>query len=189
MKAGMISKEDLTNNSFKLACQFLNYPNKSTKTTTMFTAYYSKPHCIWCAMILSFALLTTSCAKTIQFQSSQVVPAARGSVKYKKDKNNNYLINIHLVNLAESNRLTPPRKVYVVWMETQDDRTKNIGQIISGSTFMSKKLKASFETSSVFKPRRIFISAEDEATTSYPNLPLILSTGNFWHYVQHPRIN
>lgn len=145
----------------------------------MSTAFHLKHHYITFAMMLAVMLLISSCAKTIQFQSSQLVPAARGSVKYKKDKNKNYLINIHLVNLAESNRLTPPRKVYVVWMETQDDRTKNIGQIISGSQFMSKKLKASFETSSAFKPRRIFISAEDEATTPYPNIPIILSTGSF----------
>jgi hypothetical protein len=49
-------------------------------------------------------------------------------------------------------------------METVDDRIKNIGQIISDSKFMTQKLKASFETVSAFKPRKIFISAEDEAT-------------------------
>ncbi|MFZ4058354.1 MAG: hypothetical protein ACOYKE_09450 [Ferruginibacter sp.] len=89
------------------------------------------------------------------------------------------MINIELINLAESERLSPPKKVYVVWMETIDDSTKNIGQIISGSKFMTQKLKASFETVSAFKPRRIFISAEDEATAQYPGTPIVISTNNF----------
>lgn len=129
------------------------------------------------AFIIS--IFISSCGKTIKFQSSSVVPAARGSVKYKKDKNNNYLVQVNLINLAEPDRLTPPRAVYVVWMETEDDRTKNIGQIKSGSKFMSKKLKAAFETSTAFKPRRIFLSAEEEPTAAYPAFPIVISTGNF----------
>jgi hypothetical protein len=70
----------------------------------------------------------SSCARKINFQSSSVVPAARGDVKVKKDNNNNYNIQISLSDLAEPKRLQPSRSTYVVWMETASNTTKNIGR-------------------------------------------------------------
>jgi hypothetical protein len=97
-------------------------------------------------------------------------------VKVKEDNNNNYQIRVEIVNLAEVERLSPPRKTYVVWMVTERDVTKNIGQINSDSGFLSKTLKASFETVSSSKPTKIFLTAENDASVSYPGLPAILST-------------
>ena len=76
-------------------------------------------------MLLSFS----SCAKKITFQNSSVVPAARGQVTVDKDNNKNYVVKIKIDDLAEVNRLEPARKVYVVWMETDESQVKNIGQI------------------------------------------------------------
>ena len=121
-----------------------------------------------------------SCATKAKFLTSSVVPAARGSVKVTKDKNNNYDIKIDIYNLSEPGRLDPPKHTYVVWMVTaQDNLTKNIGQIDTSTGFLSKKLKASFETVSSFKPTKIFITAEDEANTQYPGRQVVLSTNNF----------
>jgi hypothetical protein len=117
-----------------------------------------------------------SCAKKAIFLNSSVVPAAKGTVKVKTDKNNNYVINIQLINLAEPDRLQPPRNAYVVWMVTTDNYTKNIGQINSSTSFLSKQLKASFETISTFKPSKIFITAEDDANIQNPVGPTVLST-------------
>lgn len=121
----------------------------------------------------------SSCARKVSFQTSSVVPAAQGKVKVKKDDNNNYGIKISISNLAEPDRLQPPKKTYVVWMETPDNGTKNIGQINSSKGFLSSKLKASFETVSSFKPVKIFITAEDDAAIQYPGMEVILSTSNF----------
>ena len=130
-----------------------------------------------------FALMTlisfTSCAKKVAFQTSSIVPAARGDVKIKKDENKNYLIQIELENLAEVNRIEPPKSAYVVWMETDDSSVKNIGQIKSDSKFLSSKLKASFETVTPFKPSKIFITAEDNADVLYPGMQIIMETSNF----------
>lgn len=122
-----------------------------------------------------------SCATKATFLSSSIVPAAKGTVKVKKDGNNNYVIQIKLSNLAESTRLQPPKKTYVVWMETNDNRTKNIGQVISSTGFMSKKLKGSMETVSSFRPHKIFITAEDDANIQYPSSAsdIVLTTNNF----------
>ncbi len=133
------------------------------------------------ALILITAILFTlsSCAKKISFASSAVVPAARGFVKVKSDNNSNYNIKVVLTNLAEVSRLQPPRQTYVVWMETDQQITKNIGQIHSSANMLSKKLKASLETVSSIKPIKIFITAEDDASVQYPGTQLVLSTSSF----------
>ena len=105
----------------------------------------------------SLVLVFNSCAQKVSFLNSSVVPAARGDVKVKKDNNSNYHIEVRLSNLAEVNRLEPARQSYVVWMESGQEKAKNIGKINSSSSFLSKRLKASFETVSAVKPNKIFI--------------------------------
>jgi hypothetical protein len=121
----------------------------------------------------------SSCAKKISFQTSSIVPAAEGTVKVKKDKNDNYRISMAISNLAEPSRLQPSRNTYVVWMDTDNNTIKNIGQINSSTGFLSNKLKASFETVSSFKPVKIFITAEDDAAIQYPGMQVVLSTDHF----------
>lgn len=121
----------------------------------------------------------SSCATTNHFEASSILPAAEGVVKVKKDNNNNYRITINLVNMADPGRLNPPRETYVIWMEGDDNQTKNIGQIKSSSSILSKSLKGSFETVTSVKPRKIFITAENNASVQYPdNTNIVLSTNN-----------
>jgi hypothetical protein len=129
------------------------------------------------AVFLIFAI--NSCARKMSFNTSLVVPAARGTVKVKKDNNSNYNIQISLSNLAEPNRLQPSKSSYVVWMESDNNAAKNIGMINSSTGFMSNKLKASFETVSSTKPTKIFLTAEDDGNVQYPASQVILSTDNF----------
>jgi hypothetical protein len=129
------------------------------------------------AMILIFSLF--SCATNVKFLNSQVVPAARGSVKVKTDNNKNYVIQISLSDLAESTRLQPAKLTYIVWMTTDRDLTKNIGQLNSSKGFMSKQLKGSFKTVSSDKPVKIFITAEDDAAVQFPGPQVVLSTDKF----------
>lgn len=129
-------------------------------------------------LIVAFSF--SACSKRIAFLNSQAVPAARGYVDIKTDKNKNNVIEIHLTELAEVQRLQPARQTYVVWMLTDQDVTKNIGQIKSGTSMMSKQLKASFETVSSFRPVKIFITAEDDASIQYPGNQMILETDKFY---------
>ena len=126
------------------------------------------------AMILIFSLF--SCATSVSFLNSALVPAARGSVKIKTDNNKNYVIQITLSDLAEASRLQPAKLTYIVWMITDRDLTKNIGQLNSSKGFMSKQLKGSFKTVSSDKPVKIFITAEDDAAVQYPGTQVVLST-------------
>ena len=120
-----------------------------------------------------------SCTRQIKFQQSSVVPAAQGTVKVSKDNNENYSISISIRNLAEPGRLSPPNRTYVVWMETRENATLNIGQINSSTSFMSKKLRASFSAVSSSKPTKIFLTAEDDGGVQYPSLPVIIVTNSF----------
>ncbi len=120
--------------------------------------------------------LSTSCARKMTFTKSYVVPAAQGSIKVSKDKNKNYDINISITDLAGVDRLQPPKQTYVVWMVTDEGQTKNIGQLKSTKSFLSKKLKASLKTVSSFNPVKILITAEDDPGTQYPGNQVVLST-------------
>jgi hypothetical protein len=129
------------------------------------------------AAIIVFSV--NSCATSVSFLNSSVVPAAQGTVKIKTDKNKNYVIQISLSNLVESTRLQPSKLTYIVWMVTDRELTKNIGQLNSSKGFMSKALKGSFKTVSSDKPVKIFITAEDDAAVQYPGTQVVLSTDKF----------
>ena len=129
------------------------------------------------AAIIVFSV--NSCATSVSFLNSSVVPAAQGTVKVKTDKNKNYVIQISLSNLVESTRLQPSKLTYIVWMVTDRELTKNIGQLNSSKGFMSKALKGSFKTVSSDKQVKIFITAEDDASIQYPGTPVVLSTDKF----------
>lgn len=115
-----------------------------------------------------------SCTKKIFFLKSSLIPAAEGYVKVKTDKNHNNVIKIHLSNLAEIDRLQPPKKTYVIWMITDQDLTENIGRITSSS-----KLNATFETVSPHIPSKIFITAEEDTEAKYPGETIVLTTKKF----------
>jgi hypothetical protein len=121
--------------------------------------------------LLVLVISVSSCAQKSMFLVSPVQPAARGYAEVKKDKNSNYHVSVELTSLSESNRLSPPKSVYIVWMVSDGDVTKNIGQIKP-----STNLKASFETVSSIKPKKIFITAEDDASLQSPGAMVVLST-------------
>ena len=97
--------------------------------------------------LLAIAItLVESCPTKAAFMTSTVVAAAKGSVKVKKDKNHNYNIQLQIKNLAEPGRLQPTKQTYVVWMVTQKDNIKNIGQLVPVVFYpvSSKHLSAPF---------------------------------------------
>jgi hypothetical protein len=124
-------------------------------------------------------LVLSSCATKAKFLDSALVPAAEGYVKMKTDRNKNYVIRIEIFNLALPGKLNPPKNVYVVWMDDGNNNLKNMGQVKSSAAFMSKALKASFQSISSFRPIKIFITTEYEANVQIPSQDVILSTNNF----------
>lgn len=124
--------------------------------------------------MLLIVITFSSCSHKTVFNTSSVIPAARGEVKVKKDKNNNYKIELQISYLAEPERLQPPKKTYVVWLVGEDRNDPiNIGRIEG-----NKKLKVKFETVSSIKPKRLFISAEDDYATQFPSYMIVLETND-----------
>ena len=128
------------------------------------------------AIIFVSIFILGSCAKKMTFQTSSVVPSAEGKVKIKKNKNNNYNINLKVIRLANSDRLNPPKKMYIVWANTSQDGIKKIGQLKTSSGFLSSSLKSSLKTALPFKPTSFFITAEDNGNVEVPNGIVVLST-------------
>ena len=131
------------------------------------------------ALIFLLVLSLASCSRKISFQTSSVVPAAEGSVKVKKDNNNNYSIDLNVIRLADPKRLEPSKNTYVVWIETAQNGSKNIGSLNTSSSMFSKTLKSSLKTVSPFKPESLFITAEDNADIQYPGSQVVLRTDRY----------
>jgi len=126
-----------------------------------------------------FTFSATACGKKFVFLSSSVVPAAKGHVNMRSDKNKNYVVSVSISNLAEATRLQPSKITYVIWMVTDQGKTENIGQLKSSSSLLSKELTASFKTVTSSKPTKIFISAENDGSVQYPGEQIVLTTNVF----------
>jgi hypothetical protein len=139
-----------------------------------------KKHTLLLFLVALMTFSFDSCAVKSAFLNSSVVPAAQGKVKVKRDrKNQNYVIKIEVTGLAEVERLQTSKHNYVVWMETEQGMTKNLGQLNSSSGFLSDEMRASLETVSSYKPARIYITAEYSSDVQYPGEQVVLSTGRF----------
>lgn len=130
-------------------------------------------------VIMIILLFLSSCARNNAFLGSSVVPAAKGSVEVKVDNNKNFVIQVEIKDLADVSRLQPPKESYVVWMETEQGNTEKLGQLLSAKSFMSKQMTADLETVSSYKPRKVFVTAENDPNTQYPNRLIVLTTASF----------
>ena len=113
--------------------------------------------------IVFTVVLFTECASTVSFPVSDLVPASEITVQKKQDKNNNYTTKVTAENLASATRLDPPKNNYVVWVVTEDNGVKNVGQLMHKNA-----QKVELETTTAFNVNEIFITAEDEGNITYP---------------------
>jgi hypothetical protein len=84
-------------------------------------------------------------------------------MRRQQDSNGNTKITITAKNMAAAERLTPPKKMYVVWVILESSKVRNIGQLNSENA-----KKAEMKTLVPFKFTEVFITAEDQADISYP---------------------
>lgn len=118
-------------------------------------------------------LLISGCGNQVVFQTSKITPAAEGNAKVKELKNGNYSVIVTVNNLAESDRLDPSRKYYVVWNQGKDG-TYNLGQIK-----LNKEMEGFLETETTYNPKRILISAEDDEKATKPGKQIVLKSKKF----------
>lgn len=127
-------------------------------------------------LLTTAIILLSSCSKAFRFNSSTIVPAANGKVSVSQDRNKNYQLKIKVKNLAPSESISRPGSAYVVWLETKDNGTKNIGKLRSSKKLFSPALKASLTTVSPYEPVRVFITAENDPNIQYPGYSHVLET-------------
>jgi hypothetical protein len=144
------------------------YFRNNTASSTRFTIF----------TFILIALFFSSCSKSLKFLPSTVVPGAEGKVKVKQDKNRNYAIALNIRNLADPSRLETPKSNYVVWMETVDNGTQNLGRLSNSKGLFSKSNKGSLETVTPYWPLRFFITAEEQADIQYPGDQVVLRSEN-----------
>ncbi|WP_051664133.1 hypothetical protein [Dyadobacter crusticola] len=128
---------------------------------------------------LFFILLLSgmsACSRKMTFSKSAIVPAAEGNVKVKKDKNENYSIDLSVRHLSPPERLVESRDTYVVWAKTERNGLKNLGRLKSSRGLFRKELKSELETVTIFEPRGFFITAERAADIGYPEGQVVLTT-------------
>lgn len=113
--------------------------------------------------IIGVLALVTSCASTTQFPVSDVTPAADITAKTKKQGKTNYLVTIKAINLAATERLTPPKKIYVIWAVSNNGITRNVGHFTHKNA-----VKATYKASFPYQPVEVFITAEDEEGNCQP---------------------
>ena len=141
--------------------------------------YFSLKTFFLSIIALTFIQVSGS-AQEVHFKTSTVVPAAEGTVKVTTNKDKGYNIDINILHLSGPGRLQPAAKTYIVWMETEQNGMKNLGEMQSKDGFLSNTLKASMNTTTPFKPTRIFITAEDVAAISNPQGQQVLTTRTFY---------
>jgi len=127
------------------------------------------------AMVLAAVWLggaLTGCAtKTVILPPSQEMPAAEGEAKLSRDDNGNTVVQLKVKHFAPPQRLTPPKAVYVVWLETPDHELRNLGQLK-----VDKNLEGKLMAVTPYEVFQLVISAEDSPNVSEPGSQVVLRT-------------
>lgn len=114
-------------------------------------------------LITAGTLFAVACDKKVNFTISPAVPAATASGKVGKDRNDNTTVQFEVRNLAPPERLTPPRKFYVVWIQPPGQAPENRGQMV-----LDKKLSGKKTITTPHRDFDVFITAEDTITGAFP---------------------
>jgi hypothetical protein len=100
-----------------------------------------------------------------------MTPAAEATARFTRDINQNTKLQLRVAHLALPQRLSPPKAFYVVWAQTPQGRTMNLGRL------MVKTNKTGAFTSVVPLDKfRLLITAEDAADAIAPSQQVVLST-------------
>ena len=113
--------------------------------------------------LLIIALFLLSCATSKKFPVSSIAPAADISASKKKYNHNNYVVAITAKNLASVDRVAPSKSTYVVWILTDNEGIKNLGQLSIRNARTSK-----LKSLTPFDFSEIFITAEEQGNVTYP---------------------
>lgn len=114
------------------------------------------------ALLCCFGLLV-GCAKHVPLTSATTVPAAQATADLSHDNNGNTIVVLSVKHLAKPQNLSPPKSVYVVWIQPPGQSPVKEGQLQVNSN-----LDAKFRAPTTDKTFAIFVTAEDSANVEQP---------------------
>ena len=117
------------------------------------------------AMLAMLAVWPLPSAKDFPMTPGVDVPAAAGTVKLERDKDNgNTKVDIKVDHLARPSSLTPSADVYIVWIRPNGGEALKQGAIGVG-----KNLSGELKMETVSKDFDVFITAEQGDSTTFPS--------------------
>jgi len=117
-----------------------------------------------CILIFSVLLFSFACGKKhVNLNPASSVPAASASATLSHDSNGNTIVDLKVKNLAKPENLTPPRSVYVVWIQPRGGNP-----IKEGELQVNNNLQGEFKAPTTYKSFDIFVTAENSANIEQP---------------------
>ncbi|MCX6307477.1 MAG: hypothetical protein NTY32_01145 [Bacteroidia bacterium] len=113
--------------------------------------------------LVAMMVLAFSCSNFTKFPISTVTPAADIVAVRLHDSNENLILRITAKNLAAVDRISSPKKAYVVWIVTESDGARNIGKLLNRN---SKTVR--METVIPNYSTEVFITAEEDGEAVSP---------------------
>jgi hypothetical protein len=114
--------------------------------------------------ILIAMLVIGAAAKKFPMAAGSIVPAATGEIDVSKDDNGNTRYTIGVKHLADPAKLTPPKSVYLVWLQPRGEQPQKAGQLTVGD-----EMKGEFKGTTPLRDFEVFVTAEDGATVETPS--------------------
>lgn len=112
-------------------------------------------------------LVISACAKKqVKLNPSTSVPAATATAELTQDDNGNTIVDLKVKHLAKPENLTPPRSVYVVWIQPRDGSDGS--PIKQGQLLVNSNLEGEFKSPTTYKAFDIFVTAEDSSSVTQP---------------------
>lgn len=117
------------------------------------------------AMVALLAIWPFNSAKEYHMTSDVSVPAATGTVKVQKDKDNgNTKLDIKVDHLARPSSLTPSANDYIVWIRPSGGEA-----LKQGAIGVDKNLSGELKMETVSKDFEVLITAEQSDSVTFPS--------------------
>lgn len=116
------------------------------------------------SLLIVCCLVGAALAGDIPLVADPSIPAAAGTIHFEHDKNHNIKFHIDTKHLARPDQLTPPKSVYVVWIQPRGKDPVNAGELT-----VDNKLDGSFRGTTPYQTFDVFVTAEDSANADHPS--------------------
>lgn len=120
-------------------------------------------------LLLALVLAATAWAREDRLISTGIAPAAEGKVITGTDRNGNTDIEVQVKHLAAADKLTPPKQMYLVWIQARGKEPELLGVLR-----VNENLEGSLKSSTPYKTFDILLTAEDTAQPQLPSETVVL---------------